>query len=94
MFLKKIILYSKRLIKYKAHSKAPKRPFQIIIMGPPVSGRTTLARGLCEKYGFVHVSTVEILRDFINKKGKLSNMVLDSMKKGDLSLKKQANSYR
>ena len=73
------------MIKYKNHSKKPKHPLQIIIMGPPSSGRTTLARDLCAKYGFVHISTVAILREFINKKGKLSAMVEECMKKGDLS---------
>lgn len=73
------------MIKYKNRSKNPKHPQQIIIMGPPCSGRTTLSRDLCAKYGFVHISTVEILRDFINKKGKLSSLVGDCIKKGDLS---------
>lgn len=77
--------YNKRLIKYRKPLSGPIRPLKIIVMGPPSSGRTTLSREIAAKYGLIHVSTVEILRDFINKKGKLSSLVEDAMRNGELS---------
>ena len=72
-------------MKYKSDNKTPKHPLQIVIMGPPSTQRATLARELCAKFGFVYISTVEILKDFVNKNGKLSNLVAQSMQNRDLS---------
>ena len=41
--------------------------FNIVLFGPPGSGKGTQAAKLVEKYNFVHLSTGDILRDEINK---------------------------
>lgn len=39
---------------------------KIIIIGPPVSGKTTLARKLAEHYGLVHLEYKLIVQNHIN----------------------------
>lgn len=46
-----------KLVSFKIHNKSPKRAARIIVLGPPGSGRTTLAKKLTQKYGLVYVST-------------------------------------
>jgi adenylate kinase family enzyme len=41
----------------------PMRPPRVIILGPPGSGRSTQAKHIAKKYGIIHVSIVELLRD-------------------------------
>jgi len=55
-------------MKFKIKSKAPKRSARILVLGPPGSGRSTLGKNLSHKYGFVFVSTSELINDQISKK--------------------------
>lgn len=48
------------------------------------SGKTALAKRLAKKFGFVYVSTNEIIKDVIAKKMKLSKMVSELVVKGEL----------
>lgn len=52
-------------IRYK--SNAPRRPPRVILLGPPGSGRSTQASIIAKRYGLVHVSTRELLKNEINK---------------------------
>lgn len=52
----------------KGRSKAPQKPPCVIILGPPGSGRSTLAKALNLNYGLTFVSTNQLLRDQINRK--------------------------
>lgn len=54
-----------RLLKYKLKNNAPKRSQKIIVAGPPGSGRTSLTKQLCAKYGFVNISTNQLMKDQI-----------------------------
>lgn len=52
-----------RILKFKLKNSAPKRSGRVLILGPPLSGRTTLSKNLSKKYGFVSVNTTELLTD-------------------------------
>lgn len=39
---------------------------QVVIHGPPLVGKTTLARRVCESYGLVYVSPETVVQDLID----------------------------
>jgi len=73
-----------RLVKYRIRSKAPKRSARILILGPPGSGRSSLANLVSKKYGFVNVNTAHLLKDLIANKTEVGRVCLTQIKKGDL----------
>jgi adenylate kinase len=44
-------------LRFKVKTKRPKRISNILICGPPGSGRSTIARAISKRYGFVYVSS-------------------------------------
>lgn len=58
--------------------------FNIVIFGPPGSGKGTQSVRLKEKYGLVHLSTGDILRDAMAKKTPLGAKAQEYMEKGEL----------
>ncbi len=70
------------MIQVKAQS--PKRPPRLIILGPPGSGRATQARNLSKRYGLVHISTMNLLRNEISKKTERGQIISENIKKGEL----------
>ena len=58
--------------------------FNIVIFGPPGSGKGTQSLKLKEKYRLVHLSTGDILRDAMAKKTPLGVKAQEYMKKGEL----------
>ncbi len=58
--------------------------FNIVIFGPPGSGKGTQSVRLKEKYGLVHLSTGDILRDAMSKKTPLGVKAQEYMSKGEL----------
>ena len=56
----------------------------IILLGPPGSGKGTQSNNLVEKYKLSHISTGDILRSQIAEKTKLGNAAKVHMDKGDL----------
>jgi len=58
--------------------------FNIVIFGPPGSGKGTQSVRLKEKYGLVHLSTGDILRDAMAKKTPLGVKAQEYMEKGEL----------
>jgi adenylate kinase len=56
----------------------------LILLGPPGAGKGTQARTLCEKYGFVQLSTGDMLREAKKDQSDLGRKVSDIMAKGEL----------
>ena len=56
----------------------------IILFGPPGSGKGTQAKHLVKNYGFAHLSTGDILREEIRSKTELGEMAASFMRKGNL----------
>lgn len=56
----------------------------IVLFGPPGAGKGTQASLLVEKYGFVHLSTGEMLRDEIRRNTPLGEKVRHLMEAGHL----------
>ena len=56
----------------------------LILLGPPGAGKGTQARTLCEKYGFVQLSTGDMLRDAKKDESELGRKVAGIMAKGEL----------
>jgi adenylate kinase len=58
--------------------------FNLILFGPPGSGKGTQSEKLVEKYGFVHLSTGNLLREEITNKTPLGTEAKNFMDKGQL----------
>ena len=56
----------------------------IVLFGPPGSGKGTQAEKLIQKYGLIHLSTGDILRDAISKKTPLGVRAKEYLDKGEL----------
>ncbi|PZC85369.1 hypothetical protein B5X24_HaOG201865 [Helicoverpa armigera] len=41
------------------------KPFKIVIYGPPITGKTTLAKSICEAYGLVYISPETVAQDML-----------------------------
>lgn len=71
-----------RLLKFKIRPNRPTRTANILICGPPGSGRSSLGRALSKKYGFVYVSSESLLSDQIARKTEVGRIALNSIKNG------------
>src|SRR5215510_15761058 len=58
--------------------------FNLILFGPPGSGKGTQSDRLVEKYGLVHLSTGNLLREEISNKTPLGMEAKNFMDKGQL----------
>lgn len=58
--------------------------YNLILFGPPGSGKGTQSVKLVEKYGLVHLSTGDLLRSEISKKTPLGNEAQKLIDKGQL----------
>ena len=47
----------------------------IIFLAPPAAGKGTLSEYLVKKFGYVHISTGEILRDYAEEKESLAHQL-------------------
>lgn len=56
----------------------------IIFIAPPAAGKGTQSDLLVKKYGYVHISTGDLLREEVNSKTELGNKLADIMESGEL----------
>ena len=73
-----------RIMKLRVKPNAPRRPPRILIVGPPGSGKSTVAKIIAGKYGLIYVSTANLLNSEIAKKTEMGKIAADRMKEGEL----------
>lgn len=56
----------------------------LLILGPPGSGKGTLAKMICDHYGAMHISTGDLFRENIKNKTELGELASGYIKRGDL----------
>ena len=56
----------------------------IILIAPPAAGKGTVSKLLCEKYGYVHISTGDILRDMAKVDSDLGRNINALLQSGNL----------
>jgi adenylate kinase len=62
----------------------PRRVPQIIILGPPGSGRGTQAKLIAKKYGLIHISTRSLVKDELQRKPAIAPIISECMNEGKL----------
>src|SRR5258706_2494310 len=67
-----------------AHQNQPALMFNLILFGPPGSGKGTQSDRLVAKYGLIHLSTGNLLREEISQKTPLGLEAKNFMDKGQL----------
>mmetsp|Transcript_18548 Transcript_18548/g.33502 ORF Transcript_18548/g.33502 Transcript_18548/m.33502 type:complete len:471 (+) Transcript_18548:1761-3173(+) len=80
----KIVLRTEPVLKAKAKCYAPRKPFGVIILGPPGSGRSTQSRRVAERYGLVQVSTLQLLKDQVTRQTEIGLKLASIMHQGHL----------
>lgn len=56
----------------------------IVLLAPPAAGKGTQSNKIIKKYGFVHISTGDLLREKLNENSYLSNEIKGYMEEGNL----------
>ena len=56
---------------------------KLVLIGAPGSGKGTLAGYLKSKYGWLHISTGDILRDEISKQTEIGQIAKDLIENGN-----------
>ncbi|HRZ76457.1 MAG TPA: nucleoside monophosphate kinase, partial [Bacteroidales bacterium] len=58
--------------------------FHLILFGPPGAGKGTQSKNIARKYGYIHISTGDILRAEIRAQSELGKRVRAFMDQGEL----------
>ena len=73
-----------KMIALRYRPVSPKRPPQILILGPPGSGRQSQARGIAELFGLVHISVRNLLRVEIKANPETGRITQAAMDRGQM----------
>ena len=57
---------------------------RLLFLGPPGAGKGTQASILCEEFGFLHLSTGDLLREEVQAESSLGKEAAEIMNKGEL----------
>ena len=57
---------------------------KLLFLGPPGAGKGTQANLFCKKYGLIHLSTGDLLRDEVSSGSALGTKAAEIMNKGEL----------
>lgn len=57
---------------------------RVVMLGPPGSGKGTQAKRLAERFGYLHLSTGDMLRDEVKRMTTLGRKAKDIMERGEL----------
>jgi len=68
----------------QSFAESKKGPLKMGIFAPPGGGKGTVCKKLVEEYGFVQVSTGDLLRDHVKNQTELGKKAKDYMNKGEL----------
>ena len=68
----------------KPNSKSRNSMINIILFGPPGSGKGTQANSIAEKYNLLHISTGDLFRYEIGNSTELGQLAKSYMNKGEL----------
>lgn len=71
------------LIEYTIKAQV-NRKFRMLIIGPPGSGRTSVARALAQRYGFVNLSTSDLVLDQVSRQTEVGAEIASYFKEGKL----------
>lgn len=72
-----------KLLKHKSINNSPKRSPQILVLGAPGSGCTSLSQSLSERYGFVQVSINQIIVNNITNNTKVGKIFKSCMENNE-----------
>ena len=56
----------------------------IVLLGPPASGKGTCSKYLSEKYNFIHISMGDLLRNYAKSQSPLAEMVNQTISQGKI----------
>ncbi|MEM5812958.1 MAG: dTMP kinase [Candidatus Aenigmatarchaeota archaeon] len=74
----------KEIEKLKGNQTTIERLPNIIIIGQQGSGKGAYAQGLCKKFGYVHISTGDLLREEIKKSSEIGKKIANLVSSGVL----------
>lgn len=72
------------MLKLRFRNNAPLRPPQVILVGPPGSGRSTQSTIIAEMFGLVKISMRDLLREEIQKNPANGRIITKCMEEGRL----------
>lgn len=71
-------------MKYKNKTHGARKPPKILLLGPPCSRKSEIARMISQKYNICHVSISDLLNKEIRQNNDNSTLILNHMNAGDL----------
>ena len=73
-----------RMVSLKFSESSPRRPPNVVILGPPGSGRTTQAKLVADQFGLICVSLRDLIDEQAKKTPELGQVIKRAMISGQL----------